>query len=60
MDFTGRRGLPLSFCTDSVRPAEIKLVARNVDERFVADVPGHLIWDKAYDSAGLDGKTTQE
>ena len=47
-------GLPLAVCTASASPAEVKLAAQTVEERFVADVPERLIGDKAYDSDPLD------
>ena len=47
-------GLPLAICAESASPAEVKLVSRTLEERFVADVPEKLIGDKAYDSDALD------
>ncbi len=47
-------GLPLAVCTESASPAEVKLVAQTLEQRFLADVPERLIGDKAYDSDGLD------
>ena len=47
-------GLPLAVCTESASPAEVKLAARTLEERFVADVPQRLVGDKAYDSDALD------
>jgi len=47
-------GLPLAICAESASPAEVKLVSRTLEARFVADVPEKLIGDKAYDSDALD------
>ena len=34
----------------------MKLVARTIEERFIADPPERLIGDKAYDSDPLDAQ----
>ena len=47
-------GLPVAICTESAGPAEVKLVTRTLEQRFVPDVPEKLIGDKAYDSDPLD------
>ena len=47
-------GLPIAVCTESASPAEVTLVERTVEQRFVADPPERLIGDKAYDSDALD------
>src|SRR6266498_2248828 len=47
-------GLPIAVCTESASPAEVTLVERTVEQRFVADPPERLIGDKAYDSDELD------
>ena len=60
MGIADRHGLPVALYTTSASPAEVKLVAQTVDERFVADVPERLIGDKAYDSDGLDDQMMQE
>ena len=60
MAITDGHGLPIAIHTTSARPAEVKLVAQTVDERFVADVPDRLIGDKAYDSDRLDEQLRQE
>lgn len=52
-------GLPLALRTASASPAEVKLVAPTLEERFVADVPERLIGDKAYDSDALDEQLLQ-
>lgn len=60
MGIADGHGLPLAIFTTSASPAEVKLVAQTVDERFVADVPERLIGDKAYDSDGLDDQMMRE
>ncbi len=47
-------GVPLAVHTDSVSPAEVKLVQDTLDVSFGFDFPQRLIGDKAYDSDGLD------
>ena len=53
-------GLPLAVCTDSASPAEVKLVAQTLEQRFIADVPERLIGDKAYDSDPLDREVLEQ
>jgi len=53
-------GLPLAVCTDSASPAEVKLVAQTLEQRFIADVPERLIGDKAYDSDRLDREVLEQ
>jgi transposase len=53
-------GLPVAVCTESASPAEVKLVAQTLEQRFVADVPERLIGDKAYDSDALDGQVLEQ
>lgn len=53
-------GLPLAVCTESASPAEVKLVAQTLEQRFIADVPERLIGDKAYDSDQLDSQVLQQ
>jgi transposase len=50
MGIADGHGLPLALRTESASPAEVTLVEKTLDERFVADVPERLIGDKAYDS----------
>jgi transposase len=59
MGIADRHGLPLALRTESASPAEVKLVERTLEERFVADVPERLIGDKAYDSDRLDERLLQ-
>jgi transposase len=47
-------GLPLAVCTASASPNEVTLVDQTIDARFIDDVPGRMIGDKAYDSDPLD------
>jgi len=54
MAIADSHGLPVAVCTESASPAEVKLVAATMEQRFVADVPERLIGDKGYDSDGLD------
>ena len=54
MAVADRHGLPVAVCTESASPAEVKLVSRTLEQRFIADVPQRLIGDKAYDSDKLD------
>jgi transposase len=60
MAIADRNGLPLSICTDSASPAEVKLVAQTLEQRFIADVPERLIGDKAYDSDPLDREVLEQ
>ena len=53
-------GLPLAVCTNSASPAEVKLVAQTLEQRFIADVPERLIGDKAYDSDPLDREVLEQ
>ena len=47
-------GLPVAAHASSARPAEVTLVQATLEARFVAQKPGRLIGDKAYDSDPLD------
>jgi len=60
MAIADSHGLPIAVCTESASPAEVKLVAATVEQRFVADVPERLIGDKGYDSDGLDQQVLSE
>jgi transposase len=60
MGLADRHGLPLALRAESASPAEVKLVAQTMEERFVADVPECLIGDKAYDSDRLDAELLQK
>lgn len=45
--------LPLAVHVESASPAEVTLLERTLQERFVQEVPQRLIADKAYDSDPL-------
>jgi transposase len=60
MAVADRNGLPVAICTDSASPAEVKLVSRTLEQRFVPNVPERLIGDKAYDSDALDREMLQQ
>lgn len=60
MAVADRNGLPLAVCTDSASPAEVKLVAQTLEQRFIAEVPERLIGDKAYDSDRLDREVLEQ
>jgi transposase len=60
MGLADSHGLPLALRAESASPAEVKLVAQTMEERFVADVPERLIGDKAYDSDRLDEQMMQK
>ena len=60
MAIADRHGLPVAVCTESASPAEVTLVERTVEQRFVADPPERLIGDKAYDSYALDSQMMRE
>jgi|SRR6266404_1490354 len=60
MAIADRHGLPVAVCTESASPAEVKLVARTIEGRFIADPPARLIGDKAYDSDPLDAEVLQQ
>ncbi len=54
MGIADGHGLPLALRTESAAPAEVTLVEKTLDERFLAAVPERLIGDKADDSDKLD------
>ena len=53
-------GLPIAICTASASPAEVKLVAQTVENKFVTGRPEQLIGDKAYDSDKLDEQMMEQ
>ena len=59
MAIADSHGLPLAICAESASPAEVKLVAQTLEQRFVADVPEKLVGDKAYDSDRLDAEVLE-
>jgi len=54
MAIADRSGLPVAMHVASASPHEVKLAEATVERRFVEEVPGRLIGDKAYDSDPLD------
>jgi transposase len=46
-------GLPIAVDVASASPAEVRLVGKTLDARFIEEVPERLIGDKAYDSDAL-------
>jgi transposase len=60
MAIADSHGLPLAICAESASPAEVKLVSQTVEQRFVAELPVHMIGDKAYDSDRLDRQMREE
>jgi transposase len=53
-------GLPVSLVVASASPHEVTLVEETVERRFVEEIPGRLIGDKAYDSDPLDQKMREQ
>jgi transposase len=56
MAITDAGGLVLSVSIHSAAPHEVGLVEKVLEERFVEQLPGKLIGDRAYDSDPLDEK----
>ena len=54
MAIADSHGLPIAAVTASASPHEVKLVEQTINGRFIDDVPGILIGDRAYDSDPLD------
>ena len=54
MAISDGHGLPVAVHVASASPFETTLVDATLDDRFLADLPGRLIGDKAYDSDPLD------
>ena len=53
MAVADRHGLPLAVDVASASPAEVRLVRKTLDVRFIEELPERLIGDKAYDSDAL-------
>lgn len=53
MAIADRHGLPVAVDVASASPAEVRLVGKTLDARFLEEVPERLIGDKAYDSDAL-------
>jgi len=60
MAVADRHGLPLAICAESASPAEVKLVAQTLEQRFIAEVPEKIVGDKAYDSDALDRQVLEQ
>ena len=54
MAVADRHGLPVTVCTESATPHEVKLVIQTLAEIFVEEPVQRLIGDNAYDSDQLD------
>ena len=54
MAVADRNGLPITVCTESATPHEVKLVMQTLAEIFVEEPVQRLIGDNAYDSDQLD------
>jgi transposase len=54
MAIADRQGLPVAVHVESATPHEITLVQATLAERFVSQLPVHLIGDNAYESDRLD------
>jgi len=54
MAVADRHGLPITVCTDSATPHEVKLVMQTLAEIFVEEPVQRLIGDNAYDSDQFD------
>ena len=59
MAVADRHGLPVSICTESATPHEVKLVQQTLAEIFVEEPIQRLIGDNAYDSDRLDRKLAE-
>ena len=53
-------GSPIAFHIASASPAEVRLVERTLDDRFLAEYLERMIGDKAYDSDRLDATLATE
>jgi len=60
MAIADRAGLPIAVHVSSASPAEITLLERTIESRFVEDAPARLIGDKAYDSDAHDAKLAEQ
>ncbi len=54
MAVADRHGLPVTVCTESATPHEVKLVMQTLAQIFVEEPVQRLIGDNAYDSDQLD------
>ena len=56
MAVADRHGLPYALHVDSASPHEVKLVHKTLEGRFLVQLLGRIIGDKAYDSDPLDAE----
>ena len=56
MGMADAHGTPIALSVESASPAEVKLVAQTLRDRFTTALPWRLIGDKAYDSNKLDAE----
>lgn len=56
MAVADRSGLPVTVSVGIASPHEVTLVDQTLEGRFIAEHPGLLIGDRAYDSDPLDEK----
>lgn len=54
MAITEGHGWPIAFHIASASPAEVTLVGRTLEDRFLPDYLERMLGDKAYDSDALD------
>ena len=59
MAVADRSGLPVAVHIASASPQEVSIVQDTLEERLVANSPGRLIGDKAYDSDKLNAQLAQ-
>ncbi len=60
MAVADRAGLPVAVLVAAASPHEVTLVHDTLAARFVRQLPGRLIGDKAYDSDPLDARLRQD
>ena len=60
MAVADRSGLPVAVDVASASPAEVRLVGKALDARFIEVVPERLIGDKAYNSDALAEDLAEE
>lgn len=59
MAVADRTGLPVAVGVGSASPHEVTLVESTLASRFIAELPGRLIGDRAYDSDPLDQRLAE-
>ena len=60
MGISDKNSLPVSICVASASPHEVTLVGDTIAERFIRQIPGLLVADRAYDSDPLDAALKQQ